>query len=237
MSEGAKAIAYLDRALTIDPSYVSAHGLAALCHYMRFVQGGLDEAERMAAIHHARTVLAHDSDDSNALAFAGLVLAASERDFTAALGAVDKAVALNPNSSRAHTNRAGVLMFSGRYEEAFESATTANRLSPLDPMRYGPELIISIVHFVNGRFSEAIEAAKRCIQSSPGLGMGHAMLTASYLRAGQQTEAQDALRRLRETQPLFRIGSMGVGLGSVRGEAGEHVGVIADALREAGLPE
>ena len=156
----------------------------------------------------------------------GLALAGLERDFTAALGAVDKAVALNPNSSRAHTNRSGVLMFAGRYDEAFEAANRANRLSPLDPMRYGPELIISIVHFVKGRFDEAIEAAKRCIQSSPGFGAGHAMLTASYVRAGKHAEAQDALRRLREAQPRFRIGSMNL-----------HEEVIADALREAGLPE
>ncbi|MEE8098392.1 MAG: adenylate/guanylate cyclase domain-containing protein [Hyphomicrobium sp.] len=228
--EHTKAIAHLDQALTIDPTYAAAHGLAALCHYMQFTQGGLDQIERTAAVHHARTVLAHVGDDSNALAFAGLVLAALERDFTAALGAVDKAVALNPNSSRAHTNRSAVLIMSGRDEEAFEAATTANRLSPLDPMRYGPEVVISVVHFVNGRYLEAIEAAKRSIQSSPSLGAGHAMLTASYVRAGKQAEAQDALRRLREVQPQYRLGSMTVA-------SDDYVEVIDAALREAGLPE
>ena len=229
-SDNTEAIAHLDQALSIDPSYAAAHGLAAVCHFLRFLRAGFDQTERTAAVHHARTVLDHDGDDSNALAFAGMVLASLESDFTAALGAVDKAVALNPNSSRAHANRASVLLKSGRDEDAFEAATTANRLSPLDPMRYGPETVISIVHFINGRFSEAIEAAKRCIQSSPNFGSGHALLAASYMRAGQPVEARDALRRLREIQPHFR-------LRSVREPYGDVAEDVVDALREAGLPE
>ena len=176
-------------------------------------------------------MLAHDADDSNALAFAGIVLAALDSDLATALGAVDKAVALNPNSSRAHTNRAMVLMAVGRDEEAIESANTANRLSPFDPMRYGPEVCLSIVHFLNGRYGEAIDAAQRALQSSPGVGHGHALLVASHYRAGLLDEARAALRRLREVQPGYSVGS----IRSV--SSTDRVEVIADALREAGLPE
>jgi predicted Zn-dependent protease len=228
LSGSDKALAYLDQALKIDPFYASAHGLAALCHFMRFTQGSPEEAERTAALQHAKAVLAHDSDDANALAFSGLVLAALERDFTAALGAVEKAVALNPNSSRAHTNRSAVLLMLGRDAEALEAANTANRLSPLDPMRYGPEIVISIVHFANGRYSEAIEAAKRSVQSSPGFGPGHAMLAASYMRADKKAEAQEALRHLREIQPQYRRGALTVA-------PDNYLKDIEDALREAGL--
>ena len=97
-------------------------------------------------------------------------------------------------------------------------------------MRYGPELIIGIVHFINGSYSEAIDAAKRSIQSGPNFGASHALLEASYVRKGEPVAAQDALRRLREIQPHFRIESFS-----------EPYRVVADdiveALREAGLPE
>jgi hypothetical protein len=36
-----KALALLDRALALDPTYALAHGSAAMCHHNRFLRAGL----------------------------------------------------------------------------------------------------------------------------------------------------------------------------------------------------
>ena len=232
--DSAKALVFLDEALRIDPSYAAAHGLAALCHSNRFIgQGGVDPADRTAALHNARTVVASLTDDANALAFAGFVLAAQARDIPAALGAVDKAVALNPNSARAHANRAVVLLQIGRDEEAIEAARRALRLSPFDPLNFGPQIVLSIANFHNGRFAEAAAEAQRTIQCNAKFPQGYVVLAASYVCLDRLADAKDVIRRLLETLPVYRMATLRLALlgGADRAEA------IYAAVRQAGLPE
>jgi TolB-like protein len=235
-SDSTKALGYLHKALSTEEPhviggyYAAAHGLAAVCHAMRYNQGGLDLNERYDAVRHARAVLANDGDNANALAFAGMVLATLEQDVTASLEAVDKAVALCPNSSRTHTNRAVALLMNNRNEEALKAAQVAKLLSPLDPMRYGTELVIGAVNLINGRLDCAIEAARNAVQSSPYFGHGHAILLASYVRAGRRTEAKESLQRLLQLQPRYRLGSATIA-------TGENLAKILEPLRDVGLPD
>jgi len=233
LTESIKATEFLDEALRIDPSYAAAHGVAAICRMLRFVQGTLDPSDRTAAIQHARTVLALPTDDANALAFAGIVLASVGQDTTAALGAVDKAVALNPNSARAHANRAPVLLTLGRDHEAIEAAERAIRLSPFDPLNFGPEVNLSVAHFYSGRFEEAVAAAQRSIQSNASFGLAYALLAASLVRLGRLADAQDTVRRVRAVHPKYCIASVRT---SPAG-ATQRAEALLSALREAGLPE
>jgi adenylate cyclase len=53
-----KALALLDRALALDPTYALAHGSAAMCHHNRFLRAGLHEEDRAASIRHAQQALA-----------------------------------------------------------------------------------------------------------------------------------------------------------------------------------
>jgi TolB-like protein len=230
--EGVKAISLLDEALDLDPSYSAAHGLAALCHMLRFVQGGMDPDEKAAAIYHARTVLALGADDANALAFAGIVIANAEQDLGAALSAVKKAVALNPSSARSYANLGWVQMRIGDDDAALESAQRSIRLSPFDPFNFGPESTVSILLLRKGRFEEALEAARRTIQSNASFGLGYAMLAASCVRLGRLVEAKDAVRRLLQIHPQYRIQSL-----RIIGSGGSAQDSINAALREAGLPE
>jgi TolB-like protein/Tfp pilus assembly protein PilF len=231
--ESIKAVTYLDEALRIDPSYAGAHGLAALCHALRFVQGGLDPAERTAALSHARAVLELGQDDGNALAFTGVVLANIARDFPAALGAVEKAVALNPNSARAHANRGWVQMMTERDDDsAMESCERAIRLSPFDPLNYGPQSALSIIYFRKGRLEDALEAAQRTIQISASFGIGHVMRAASCVRLGRLDDARNEVRRLLEIHPNYRLEAVR----NVR-YGGSATDSIVAALCEAGLPE
>jgi hypothetical protein len=54
-----KALVLLDRALTIEPTYATAHGYAAMCHHCLFLRDGLQERNRMASVRHAQAALSH----------------------------------------------------------------------------------------------------------------------------------------------------------------------------------
>ena len=69
------AAGFLEEALRLDPNYAAAHALIAWCHEICFVRGGLDEADKVAGLRHARTAIASGTDDATALAVAAFVIA------------------------------------------------------------------------------------------------------------------------------------------------------------------
>jgi adenylate cyclase len=106
VAESTAALDQIEAALRIDPNYGAAHALAAWRHHTLFTRGGLDPVRREAALRHARAALASGTDDAMALATAGFVVAMEAREIDTALGAIDRALAYNPNSALA-LGRAG----------------------------------------------------------------------------------------------------------------------------------
>src|SRR6202453_2307386 len=98
-AEAAKAVPLLERALTIESDYASAHGLLAWCHQIFFARGGFKKASHDAAIRHARAALAHGRDNATALALGGFVISLTEHDRATAFEAFEQAIAVSPSSS------------------------------------------------------------------------------------------------------------------------------------------
>ena len=51
------AAGFLEEALKLDPDYAAAHALLAWCHEIFFARAGLDEADKIAGIQHARAAI------------------------------------------------------------------------------------------------------------------------------------------------------------------------------------
>src|SRR4029079_7432315 len=79
-----RALALLDRALAIDPTYALAHANAAMCHHCLYLRAGLREDNRVASVHYARSALVHGQDDAAALTLAGFSLGMAGHDRAAA---------------------------------------------------------------------------------------------------------------------------------------------------------
>ena len=94
--EARKALPLLAQALKLDPDYTAAHALIAWCHELCFTRGGFDDADRSAALLHARTTIASDTDDGTALAIAGFVISLLTTDHDAALGAIERGLVDEP---------------------------------------------------------------------------------------------------------------------------------------------
>jgi TolB-like protein/Tfp pilus assembly protein PilF len=228
-----KALSLLDEALHIDPDYASAQGIATVCCLHLFMRGGMDPAVREKAIRHCRAVIDSKTDDANALAFAAFIYATFTSDKDGALGAAEKAIALNPNGARTLTNSGMVHVIFGDYEKAIEFASRAIRLNPVDPMRYGPECLLSFGYYHTGRFAEAVEAAVRSVQSNSKFVHALAMLAASFVQLDRTNEAETAIRRLLEIAPNFRASVFRV---APVGPPDNMDSLVADLI-SAGLPE
>ena len=76
-----KALDLLAQVIAIEPEYGAAHAFIAFCHEHRYLRGGLDEEERLAALRHARIAIATGGGDATALAVAAFIIGIFERDY------------------------------------------------------------------------------------------------------------------------------------------------------------
>ena len=96
------AIPLLQQALRLEPDYAAAHAHLAWCHEWCFTRGGFDEADQDAALFHARTAIASDTDDAAALAVAGWVVIVLTKERELAIAAIERALSVNPSCATAH---------------------------------------------------------------------------------------------------------------------------------------
>ena len=199
-----KALVLLDRALALDPTYALAHAYAAECHHSLFLRAGLHEENRTASIRHAEAAIAHGQDDALALTFAGFSIGMDKHDRAAAFAAFEAALAVSPSSALTYMLGSVILALGGEAERAIEWGERGLRLSPFDPWRASPFVAFAFAHFHRGRYEEAVAAARKAVQSSPGFSMCHVMLAAPLAKLGRLEEAKAAAARVLELQPTFR---------------------------------
>jgi adenylate cyclase len=229
----AKALLLLERALALDPTYGLAHAYAAECHHSIFLRGGLQEEHRTASIRHAESAIACGHDDASALAFAGFVIAMDKHDRASAFTAFDAALSVSPSSALTYILGSVILAFAGEAERAIEWAERGLRLSPFDLYRASAFCSVSFARFHQGRFQDAVGAARKAIQATPGFSVCHMALAAPLAKLGQLEEAKAVGTRVLELQPTFGYGRQLRNTGAVPSFAKD----FGDALCAAGLPE
>jgi TolB-like protein/cytochrome c-type biogenesis protein CcmH/NrfG len=232
--ENAKALPLLDEALRLDAGYAAAHGLAAFCHLRGFAWGDVKDSDKATGIRHARTVLSTDTDDATSLAFCGLVVGFLERDFEIACGAIEKAIALNPNSAQAFGLGAAINSLVGRFDTVIDYAQRSIRLSPFDPLRYVTLNALSRAYFLTDHHEQAVEAAQRAIQANPQFAPAYVWLVAGHVRLARMAQAQETRERLLQIDPNFRFSRW---VGYVNASSERDREAIALPLRQAGVPE
>ncbi|QEL26337.1 adenylate/guanylate cyclase domain-containing protein [Bosea sp. F3-2] len=231
-ARAAKALPLLESALSLEPDYAAADGFAAWCHEILFVRGGAHEENRLGAARHAYAAIANGRDDATALALGGFAIGLVAHDRAAACRAFEAALALSPSCSLAYGFGSVVMATGGDADRGIEWGEHALRLSPFDPMSYGPLFAITFGHFQRAEYEAAAEAARRCFQANPNWSYAHMLLAATHARLGQGAAAHEAAARVLELEPGYTIGGM-------RAAIGLHPSIaepLSEALRQAGLP-
>ena len=218
--------------MAIEPDYAIAHGFVAWCHQIFFVRGGFDRDHRDAAIRHARAAVANGRDDASALALGGFVIAVIEHDRITAFDAFERALALSPSSSFTLCFGAVALAYAGESERALEWAQRALRISPFDRLNYAAYHALAAANFLRGRYEDAANAARRAVQSIPGMSVPYCHLAAALAKLGRLDEAKKAAAQVLALQPSFSAARFceAIGFPSALAEALTH------AWRDARLP-
>ncbi len=144
---------------------------------------------------------------------------------------VDRAVALNPNSARAWTQRGWTYRYMKNAEEALSSFDRAVRLNPLDPLLYDTFTGVASTLLTIGRDQEAVVHAKKAIALNPRFTSAHRVLAASLAYLGRDVETKEAVAALMVIEPSFSISRWANYGGRWQGQR------FLDGLRLAGLPE
>lgn len=230
-----EALRLVGLALETEPGYPMANALAAWCRQQRHLMNwpGAQDDDREAAKRMARAAIAEGADVPLALAVAGAVRAALNRDHDLALAAVDRAAMLNSNAAIVLGFDALTRCLCGAYDKAVEQAEKAMRLSPLEPLIYYAVFALALACLFTGRNEEAVAYARKAIDENWNFAFPHCVLALGCARLGHRQDAVEAIRRLIGVAPSFRIGS----LRKIRFADAAHLQPDLAVLRAARVPE
>lgn len=129
-------------------------------------------------------------------------------DPNAAIGLVDRALALNPSHARGWYVSGSLRSRAGRYDEAIEHLEKSLRLSPRGYLA-APRLILGTVHFFTRRYEQAAELLALSLREVPFPG-AYRYLAACYAHMGRMGEARALVEHLREISaeivPSYTLG-------------------------------
>ena len=127
------------------------------------------------------------------------------KNLNQALAAFERAIALDPNLAVAHNYIGQIKVFLGRSGEAAEHTLKAIQLSPRDPQLVEWYYQMAIIQIHQQRYNEAIEWARRAVQTNPNLRYPYRVLAAALALSGQGDEARMVATELRRRYPQDTI--------------------------------
>src|SRR5437660_2006012 len=204
VEDGDIAAPLLQKALELEPNYAAAHASLAWCYHFRF-RPRSDEADRIAAIHHAHAAIAAGGDDATALGIAGFVISLDERDLATALRLFDRALGISNSNIFALCCSALILSLAGQFDLAIERAQRALRLSPFDPLNYLSSNALVVSYLCTGREQDSLAAGRNSVQLNPQFSVCHALSAAALARCDLLDEAKAAVRRVLALEPSFTM--------------------------------
>ncbi len=224
-----KALAFIERAIALDPKYAHAHAWRACIVGQAATYGWCDGEAGMRTIEdELKFASSLDDDDSDVhRIFAALKL--RQNDHERAMYHQDRALQLNPNDDLIVVQQGEMLTWLGRPEEGIEWIGKAMRLNPYHPPRFWYHL--ARAYFGARRYSEAVDALQRI--TSPDY-FQLALLAACHAEAGEGAQAQLRTSEILRMKPSFSVSQHYGPTLHYKHEADytHH----CDALRKAGLP-
>ena len=199
--DAAKAVAYYEAALAIDPAYALAWAGLSRVHGHRVGYSWDDAGDALRrARDAAERALALDPDLPEAHATRGMLQMLFEWDWAGAQASFARAMTLAPANMHAIRGAASLASILGRQDEAL--ALLRHAVS-LDPLNVQALRSLAAVCMRMDDLGGAEAAAMRAVDLSPHGGLTNAWLAYVRVQQGRLDEALDAARR--ENHPTFRL--------------------------------
>ena len=203
MEGTARARYCFESALELDPNYAAAHARLALNYLFRWIQGWSESAEDSLDKGLEFALKAVAIDDKLAMAHATLSWAYlwhSEHDKAVVEGRL--AIDLDPDDVLALERLAFSMIFAGDAESSLSLIEKARRLNP----NFTYDFVHGVAMFMMARYGEAIDDIQSSFDSSPQFIPAGLYLTASHALAGNQSEAEATVAKVRQTSPSYQLG-------------------------------
>ena len=196
----ARARAFFEEAIEIDPYAVAGfHGLA-VTHYNDLVDESAEDPERSVAEIVRASERCIALDDQNALSHLALAIAHSVTERPREMiEAAESAIELNPSESRAHLFLGMALNMNARYDEAIARFEQGTPLNPRENWIFCHNIALS--HFGAERYELAADWARRSLQHRAEGILAWRFLAASLGQLDRLDEARAALREALRLSP------------------------------------
>jgi adenylate cyclase len=227
----------LERAMSEDPNFAMAAAWAARWYSIQIGQGWADDpvAAARQASELAFNAIGLDRNNALALATYGHLKSFLFHDCEAALVYLDRAVAVAPNSPLACVFRSATASYLGAGAQAVSYAERALRLSPFDHDIFFFYTFLSLAHYANGSYVDAVKWGRIATNENPSYTACLRILAGAHAAAGEMDNAREVARRLLDLEPGFTLGSYGRTRQPFR--SAELADRFITHLRQAQLPE
>src|SRR5262249_21275212 len=167
-----EALRLFNKTIELDQNFALACARGAWCYaYRKANDWTVDHTKEVAeAAHLARRAVDLGRDDAVALTYGGFVLGYVVGDLKDSSAFVDRALVLNPNLAAAWGASGCIKLWLGEPDTAINHASSALRLSPLDPLAFAWEHYIAFGHFCAGRYDDATVWEERVLRAHPNYG-------------------------------------------------------------------
>jgi TolB-like protein/Tfp pilus assembly protein PilF len=231
-----EALAFLMRAIAIEPNYAVALASAAKALKHRASMGWpqFTADDRTLCLDLARRALPDADGDATVLAQCGLILVSVGRDYDRGMLVVRQAVDANPNNLTALICAGVCNIHCGSFADALAFSHRAILLSPGDPTQHWPLTAVAHAHMALGNFAEALQWAERSLAVNPRYDPTHWMLISANAQLGRLDHARRLLALFDAMAPGVTVASIEAGQAA---KESARLRPILDGLRLAGMPE
>jgi len=238
-AQNQEALRLLYRAIELDPSYGAAYGLAAVCHFWQKVLGWIPPTDPclMEGVRLAHLAARNGINDSEALWMAAQALTTLAGELDVALGLIEKAISLNPNSSNAWAVSATINGYMGDNETALEHLARARRLNPLEFPFVNYWSAVAHIHFLATQFEEVVRTADKALMEHANTLPALRMKIAACGVLGRIEEGRDSVARLLALVPETTVASLKAHYEPVLRRNPHGLETYLKGLRLSGLPE
>lgn len=164
-----KAIAYFEKAITLEPGYANAYAMAAASYAFLGATGQMQPNEAFEVVHrYSDKALKLDSSLAAGYMAKGSAYLFYDWNWKPAYDSLQKAIALNSAATGAHQLLSFYYMITGRKSEAVDIMEKAFEVDPLSPMVHKS---LADAYLNAGRADDALKQAELLLDIHPQMGI------------------------------------------------------------------
>ena len=195
---------FAEEAIELDPNYAAAYSLLSRPIWRSLLLRYAEDREKTKQDALEAQLKAVELDYSaDTLSWLGCLYTQMMKEYDKGLEIAEKALALNPQNSRALNNLGLINFWTGRCEEAIPHMEKALRVSP----RPSANILFSAANAYRAcqRYDKCIAAGRRAVEVSPDSFFSHRTLAACYALSGRLKEAKASAAEVLRIRPNYKV--------------------------------